>query len=185
MTFKKFYEEIENINIEEKEKHKIYTKYTKEHEQILALIAKLEASKSKNFDNLKHKYLPKKLTFDATIITAVISRNIRFLSENKKYKKTLEAYDKHHYIGYYTTNVTAIFYNENNKSFKQFSLPKKGILIPQNEDIEVIKNNSKRQKRSDTKYKKLEYVEDIRTEEENLIKQLYIISLIKWYNNET
>jgi len=172
MTFREFYEAIENIDIDEE--YQIYTRYTQEHEQILALIAELEATQNKNFDNLRYKYLPKKLTFDKHIKTAVISKNIRFVNESEKYKKTLEEYDKTHYIGYFTTNATVKFYDLNDKSYKQYSLPKKGILIEQNEDIEVIENISKRQKRSDTKYKNLKYVKDVEIEDTYFIKKLYV-----------
>jgi len=173
MTYKQFYEAIENIDIEEE--YQIYTRYTQEHEQILALIAELEATQNKNLDNLRHKYLPKKLSFDTVIKTAVISKNIRFINESEKYKKVLEEYDKTHYIGYFTTNATVKFYNVNDKSYKQCSLPKKGILIEQNEDIEVIENKSKRQRRSDIKYQNLQYVKDIEIENTHFTKRLFNI----------
>ncbi len=172
MTFRNFYEELKDIDIDTD--YKIYTKYTQAQQQISALISELEASQNQNLDNLREKYLPKKLRFNTTIKTAVISKNTRFINESKKYKKTLEKYDKHHYVGYYTTNATAIFYDKKDKSLKQFSLPKKGILISQNEDIEIIENNSKRQKRSDTKYKNLKFLNEIEIEDTNLIKKLYV-----------
>ena len=172
MTFRKFYEELKDIDIETE--YKIYIKYTQQHQQLISLISELEASQNQNLDNLRQKYLPKKLTFDTVIKTAVISKNTRFINQSKIYKKVLKEYDKNHFIGYYTTNVTVKFYDEKDQSKKQYSLPKKGILIAQNKDIKIIENNSKRQKRSDTKYKDLKYLGDIEIENTYLIKKLYV-----------
>ena len=172
MTFRKFYEEIKNINTDTD--YQIYTKYTQQHNNIINSILQLESSQEKDLDNLKKKYLPKELSFDTTIKTAVISENKRFINESANYKKELKEYDKNHYIGYYTTNVTVIFYDEKDQSKGQFSLPKKGIVILQDKDIEVVKNTSIRQKRSDTIFKKLKYIGDIEIENTYIIKRLYV-----------
>ncbi len=170
MTFRQFYEQVEAIP---KPEYKIYTRYTAEHEKIIYLIDKLEAKQKKNLDNLRYKYLPKKLDFDAEVTTAVMTEYMRFINENEKYKKELEKLPEGSFIGYWTTVRKAIFYTKDRRSLRQFVIPKKGLLIPQEKEIEVIKKNDIRQRRSDCKYRNLGEVGVVQVEGEVLPKKLF------------
>jgi hypothetical protein len=176
MKYRDFYDEIREIfqTIYARDDiYKIITEYQPQHNQILSLIEEIDKSQGKQHDNFRHRYLPKTLSFPETITHAVVTTTSRFVNENSKYKKELEELPKGSYIGYWTIVKKAIFYTKDKQSLGQFVVPKKGLLIPQVSQIEVIEKESIRQRRSDSKYHNLVEVDEIEIDDEVLPKKVW------------
>jgi len=176
MTFREFYAEAREITQHMVRNDMLYLinhKYNIHHKSLLELIEELEKAQGKSLDNLRYKYLPKKLDFDCKITTAVVSTNRRFINQNAKYEDQIKQFGKGHFIGYWTTVKKVMFYDMDQRSLGQFGIPKKGVLIEQEQEIEVIENQSIRQKRSDAKYDDLVFVREIKIEGEILPKQVW------------
>ena len=163
MTYREFYKEIAywEFGGAFNEPYRITTSYTPEQKEVMRLIEQLEQSQKKRFDNFRYRYLPKILTFSEPVTTAVMTENTRFVNENRYYLGELEKAEKKYpdydvYIGYYTSMHRAIFYTEDWRSLGQFGIPKKGVIVPQDGDIEIVYKPPIRQRRSDSKYHDLE-----------------------------
>jgi len=172
MTYRKFYEEIYEI-IKAVKRYGIFNQYRPIHNTIIALIDEIDQAQGKKHDNFRHRYLPKTLSLPEAVAYATVTTSKRFINENNKYEEELKRLPKGSFIGYWTTVKKVIFYTEDQRSLGQFVLPKKGLIIFQDEEIEVIEKESIRQKRSDSKYHDLNEVGKIKVEGEILPKKVW------------
>jgi len=164
MTYAQFYDQIAEI-LENRELYWIGNTYEHWHIKAEQLIEEIEKSKNKQHDNFRYKYLPKQLDLNETVAVAVVSDYRRFIDETKKYQEKLKELKidlkKGQYIGYWTNVCKAILYTKDRKSLGQFVVPKKGLYIPQQEQIEIHENDAIRQRRSDAKYANLKLIDKI------------------------
>jgi len=172
MTYRKFYEEIYEI-IKAVKPYGIFNQYIPMHNTIIALIDEIDQAQGKKHDNFRNRYLPKTLSLPEAVAYATVTTSKRFINENNKYEKELKELPKGSLIGYWTTVKKVIFYTKDRRSLGQFVLPKKGLIIFQGEEIEVIEKKSIRQKRSDSKYHDLIEVGKIEVEGEILSKKIW------------
>ena len=170
--YRDFYEAVRDI-LDTINLYEIYTEYQPKHLEILELIEEIDKAQGKYHDNFRHKFLPKNLTFSEAVTHAVVTTNKRFINENSKYEEALKELPKGSFIGYYTTVKKAIFYTEDRRSLGQFVVPKKGLLIPQKKEIEIIEKESIRQRRSDSKYHDLKLIDEIKIKGEPLKKKVF------------